>query len=78
VLVSHLQGFEGRLGLHAAEASALSFYRRLNQKCGNQLFHPEQTGIVGPTPHGARETTKPYLETTEAGATGWLEEYRRG
>ncbi len=77
VLVSHLQGFEGRLGLHAAETSALGFYRRLHQKCGERLFHPERIGVAGATPHGVRETTRTYLETVEAGATGWLEEYRR-
>ncbi len=78
ILVSHLQGLEGRLGLHAAEASVLGFYRKLHEKCGNNLFHSERTGVVGPTPHGEREGSKVYLETKEAGATGWLEGYRRG
>jgi hypothetical protein len=78
VLVSHLRGFEGRLGLHVAEDTALKFYRRLHEKCEGRLFHPERNGVVGPTPHGARDPAKTYLETTEAGATDWLEEYRRG
>jgi hypothetical protein len=78
VLLSHQQGFEGRLGLHAADAGAPGFYRHLNTgPCHGILFHPEQTGIAGPTPRGAHETGKTYLETTEAGATIWLEEYRR-
>jgi len=78
VLLSHRQGFEGRLGLHVADAQALGFYRRLsNEHCQGTLFHPEHTGIPGPTPRGAHETGKTYLETTEAGATRWLEEYRR-
>lgn len=79
VLLSHQQGFEGRLGLHVADAQALGFYRRLNtEHCHGELFYPEQSGVAGPTPRGSHETGKTYLEATEAGATSWLEEYRRG
>lgn len=76
VLLSHLAGLDGRLGLHVADRDAMGFYHRLHQKCGNRLFHPEQTGVGGPTPRGAAEAGKAYLETTAAGATLWLEGYR--
>jgi hypothetical protein len=78
VLLSHLRGFEGRLGLHAANDSALGFYSRLHAECGNALFYSQQSGVSGPTPHSAGDLSKPYLETREDGATHWLEEYRRG
>ncbi len=78
ILVSHLQGFEGRLGLHVADESALEFYRSLHRKCGDTLFFAERTGVPGPTPRGADEVLRTYLETTEGGATSWLEGYRRG
>jgi hypothetical protein len=77
VLLSYLRGFEGRIGLHVADEEAKGFYRRLNEKCGNNLFQPAQTGIAGPTPRGEYDRSKTYLETTEAGAKVWLENYRR-
>jgi hypothetical protein len=55
----------------------VAFYRHIHRKCEDTLFHPERTGVEGPTPRGGYETTKTYLETTEADATRWLEEYRR-
>jgi hypothetical protein len=76
--LSHQQGFEGRLGLHVADVAALRFYRWLHDDCcRGALLNPERTGVNGPTPRGAHEAGKTYLETTEAGATGWLQEYRR-
>jgi hypothetical protein len=77
VLLSHLRNFEGRIGLHIADEEAKGFYRRLNEKCGNNLFHPEQTGVAGPTPRGEHDKSKTFLETQEAGAKAWLENYRR-
>jgi hypothetical protein len=77
VLLSQQQGFEGRLGLHVADEEALGFYRRIHAKCPGGLFHPETTGVAGPTPRGEHERTKVYLETTETGASAWLEGYRR-
>jgi hypothetical protein len=77
-LVSHLRGFEGRLGLHVADETALRFYRHVHGKCMNNLFYPERNGVAGPMPRGQHETNKTYLETMEAGATQWLEGYRRG
>ena len=77
VLISHQQGFDGRLGLHVADPLALSFYRHIDLKCENSLFLPEITGIAGPTPRGEHDKTKHYLETTDFGATRWLEDYRR-
>jgi hypothetical protein len=76
VLVSHVRGFEGQLGLHVADPSALAFYRHLHSKCLGGLFQPERTGVAGPTPRGDREASKTYLETLEAWATQWLEGYR--
>ena len=78
ILLSQQRGFEGRVGLHVADAGALAFYRVLHRKCGDALFYPDRTGVAGPTPRGAHETSKTYLETTEAGATAWLEGYRSG
>ena len=46
--------------------------------CANTLFHPERNDVEGPTPRGAYDRGKTYLETTEAGAARGLEEYRRG
>ncbi len=77
VLMSHLRGLEGRLGLHVADPSALGFYRHLDSKCPGGLFYPERTGVAGPTLRGDREAGKPYLETILAGALHWLEGYRR-
>ena len=77
ILLSYQYGFEGRLGLHVADADALSFYRHIDLICEGALFQPEKTGVEGPTPRGGHDTNKTYLETKEAGATGWLEEYRR-
>lgn len=77
VLMSHQKGFDGRLGLHVAEAEALGFYHHISKKCGEPLFYPDKTDVAGPTPRGASEKGKTYLETTEAGALRWLQEYRR-
>src|SRR5262249_49370062 len=60
VLLSHLGGFEGRLGLHVADSVALGFYRHLHTKRSGALFYPEQAGVAGPTPRGDRETGKTY------------------
>jgi hypothetical protein len=77
LLTSRQRGFDGRVGLHVADADASSFYRHIHAKCGSALFFPERTGVEGPTPRRALDAPKTYLETTEAGATRWLEEYRR-
>jgi hypothetical protein len=69
-------GMEGRLSLHAANGGAVSFYQHLNRKLGGGLFHPEQTGVAGPTPHGEGDRPKLYLETTQTGALQLLEVYR--
>jgi hypothetical protein len=77
VLLSKQQGFEGRLGLHAADDEARGFYRHIHQKCRNGLFHPETSEVVGPTPRGEHERSNTYFETIETGAAAWLEGYRR-
>jgi hypothetical protein len=77
ILLSDLRGFEGRVGLHIADSEADGFYRRLQEKCENALFYPDQTAVAGPTPRGEHDKAKTYLETREPGARRWLEEYRR-
>lgn len=78
---STLKGFEGLLSLHASNAEALMFYRAVAKKVKDamalDLFHPERNGVVGPTPYGASsDPGKTYLETTVAGSSAWLGEYR--
>ena len=77
LLISHQRDFDGRLGLHVADADALDFYRHIHGKCEGPLFYAERTDVEGPTPRRAYDIPKTYLETTEAGATRWLEESRR-
>jgi hypothetical protein len=77
ILLSHLRGFEGRVGLHVADSEAEGFYRRLHEKCENTLFYPDRSGVAGPTPRGEHDKAKTYLESSEPGARSWLEEYRR-
>jgi hypothetical protein len=77
VLLSDDQGFEGRLTLHAADAIALSFYRHINGKLGGNLFYPERTGVLGPTPHAAGgDAGRTFLETRQPEALRLLEVYR--
>jgi hypothetical protein len=81
VFQSRQQGFQGRVGLHAADEGALGFYRYLSEKhCQGKLWHPERTGVLGPTPYASpeREGAKAYLESSEEDALAWLERHRRG
>jgi hypothetical protein len=67
--------------LHAADDESLGFYRHVNDRlCEGKLWHPERTGIVGPTPHSRMESdgNKVYLESTKERALAWLEGYRSG
>jgi hypothetical protein len=71
------QGFDGRLTLHASDDEALAFYRNLDKKVGGNLFFPERTGVVGPTPHGVNgDAGRTFLETTPTGAKILLGVYR--
>jgi hypothetical protein len=74
---AYQRGFDGRLGLHVADSAALNIYRHIHGKCEGTLCFSERTGVEGSTPRYAYDSPKTYLETTEAGATRWLEEYRR-
>jgi GNAT superfamily N-acetyltransferase len=77
VKLSQEQGFDGRLSLHAADDPALNFYRHLQAKLGGSLFHPERTGVIGPTPHGpASDGGRTYLEMKQTEAIRLLEVYR--
>ncbi len=70
-------GYGGRFGLHASSSDALNFYRRVASDRNPALFHPEITGILGPTPHGnPGDRCRTYLETTPQGAINLLEDYR--
>jgi hypothetical protein len=76
IWLSGQRGYDGRLGLHVADEQALGFYQHVNKTyCGGALFHPERTGVPGPTPRGKHDEAKAYLETTELGAAQWLKEY---
>jgi len=76
VLQSHQGGFEGLLGLHAADDSALSYYDKLNDDFGGRLFLDKTLEISAPWPYGDKAKSRPYLETTLAGALELLEAYR--
>lgn len=68
------RGYSGRVSLHASDADALEFYRKLNERVGGELFHPECTGIDGVIAKtAARDRAKAHLETTEHGAVQLLE-----
>ncbi|QDV55815.1 GNAT family N-acetyltransferase [Rosistilla oblonga] len=70
-------GNDGNLSLHAADAAALDFYRKLESGRPQPLFTHKQTGILGPTPHGHHVDRKlTYLEIIANGGLELLEDYR--
>jgi hypothetical protein len=73
--VSRENGLGGRVGLHATDETVLrSVYRRYERGVP-ELFKADAIGIPGPTNYGPmKNMTLTYLETTEAGATRFLEE----
>jgi hypothetical protein len=76
VLQSHLQGCDGRIGLHAADDIALAYYLDLHRRLGGGLFLPQRDGVPGmPRPDDCRR--KPYLETTDDGPSLLLERFKR-
>jgi hypothetical protein len=77
VLQSHLQGCDGRLGLHAADDLALGYYLDTHRRLGGGLFLPERQGVPGVPPRADDSRRKPYLETTDEGPSLLLERYRR-
>jgi hypothetical protein len=76
VLQSHQAGFEGLLGLHAADDEAEAYYEKLNSDFEGRLFLDKTLDIAAPFPTGDKARSKPYLETTQAGALELLEAYR--
>lgn len=76
VLQSHQAGFGGLLGLHAADDEALAYYERLNSDFEGKLFLEKVLDVAAPFPTGDKARSKPYLETTPAGASELLEAYR--
>ena len=74
--MSREKGFQGRVSLHAVDAAATSFYRRIEEKLGGGLFQPERQGIIGPTPHGKdADRNRVFFETTVEGAEKLLQVY---
>lgn len=71
------QGFDGRFGLHVDGGGALDWYRKVDSEMNGTLFHPDGNEVLGPTPHGAADKNRVYLEATAVGAREWLEAYRR-
>jgi hypothetical protein len=78
VFQSHRQGYDGRLGLHAADDAALGYYLDIHRRFGERLFLPAQEGIPGMPPRPDDARRKPYLELTEEGPSLLLERFRRG
>jgi hypothetical protein len=76
VLQSHQAGFDGLLGLHAADDTALAYYEKLNSDFEGKLFFDKAFDVAAPFPIGDKARSKPYLETTPAGALELLEAYR--
>jgi hypothetical protein len=76
VFQSMEQGFNGDLGLHAADADAESWYEHLNASRNGSLFRPRITGITAPPPVGDAAVARPFLETITDGAARLLGEYR--
>ena len=53
VMQSALRGYDGMLGLHAADAEAEAFYQKLNALCNGGLFRHDPTpGVGAPEPFG--------------------------
>ena len=75
VLESKRQGFEGLIGLHAADEESRNYYTALNTRRNNQLFHPEVGDVSGVPPNGESAKTKSYFESTLEGANQLLEDY---
>jgi len=76
VFLSREQGFQGRVSLHAVDAAAVRFYRRIEEKLGGGLFQTERQGIIGPTPHGNEsDRNRVFFETTVLGAEKLLQVY---
>jgi hypothetical protein len=74
VLESCLQGFDGRIGLHASDLSAKSFYNSLSQKY--QMFcDPPKKDVPG-TPQDSKARDRFYFEALPEKAREFLEEYR--
>jgi hypothetical protein len=76
VFESKRQGFDGLIGLHAADEEARKYYTALNAGRSNLLFHPEMKDVPGVLPHGESAKNKSYFESTLEGANQLLEDYR--
>jgi hypothetical protein len=72
---SQERGFDGNLGLHAADTDALGWYDDLNAKRGGRLFRPPVNGINAPQPIGADAADKLFFETYTDGIAELAREY---
>jgi hypothetical protein len=79
VLQSLLRGYEGLVGLHAADAQAEGFYAKLDGLSGVKLFREDsKLGVAAPQPLADRRAVdRPYHETTPEGAAALLARYLR-
>lgn len=73
VYQSVAQGFEGRIGLHAADDAATRFYTHLKDKFS--FFGEPLKGITG-TPEDRKAKEKYYFESIPEPAITYLDEYR--
>lgn len=73
ILQSLLQGHEGRVGLHAADADAAAYYTHLARKY--KFLREALSGISG-TPEDKRAPEHPYFESDPVAACTFLEGYR--
>lgn len=73
VLQSKIQGFEGIIGLHAADDKAANYYRHLKER--HRFFHEPLRGIAG-TPEDRSAKDKLYFESIPEQAINYLEGYR--
>jgi len=74
ILRSVTEGFEGRIGLHAADTSAAVFYANLQSKFSLFIADPK-IGVPG-TEQDKRAKERPYFEVEPRGGLTLLEDYR--
>jgi hypothetical protein len=73
ILQSIERGYEGRIGLHAADDAAADYYVRLSDK--HRILLPPKTEIPG-TPEDRQARLHPYFESDPVRARLFLEGYR--
>jgi hypothetical protein len=74
VMQSCVQGYRGRIGLHAQDSTAERFYQSLTQKY--QMFYDVPMRDVAGTPEDSRAKERLYFEAPPEKACAFLEGYR--